>query len=146
MRYCQFLSVGPSTRSASAARAFYALRFVTQLTTRIQMSLFSAVEMAPRDPILGLTEAFNADTRPPRSTWALACTITDEGKIPLLRAVQEAEKQLAWPAPRRVATCRSKACAAYDQAVQTLVFGKESAADHREARCDRAQALVAPAP
>ncbi|WP_323166813.1 hypothetical protein, partial [Pseudomonas bubulae] len=27
------------------------------------MSLFSAVEMAPRDPILGLNEAFNADTR-----------------------------------------------------------------------------------
>ena len=28
------------------------------------MSLFSVVEMAPRDPILGLNEAFNADTRP----------------------------------------------------------------------------------
>ena len=27
------------------------------------MSLFSAVEMAPRDPILGLNEAFNADQR-----------------------------------------------------------------------------------
>ena len=24
-------------------------------------SLFTAVEMAPRDPILGITEAFNAD-------------------------------------------------------------------------------------
>ena len=26
-------------------------------------SLFSNVELAPRDPILGLTEAFNADSR-----------------------------------------------------------------------------------
>ena len=28
------------------------------------MSLFSAVEMAPRDPILGLNEQFAADTNP----------------------------------------------------------------------------------
>ena len=28
------------------------------------MSLFSAVEMAPRDPILGLNEQYNADTNP----------------------------------------------------------------------------------
>ena len=28
------------------------------------MSLFTAVEMAPRDPILGLNEQFNADTNP----------------------------------------------------------------------------------
>jgi aromatic-amino-acid transaminase len=27
-------------------------------------SIFSAVELAPRDPILGLTEGFNADTNP----------------------------------------------------------------------------------
>ena len=26
-------------------------------------SIFAAVELAPRDPILGLTEGFNADTR-----------------------------------------------------------------------------------
>ena len=28
------------------------------------MTLFSSVELAPRDPILGLNEAFNADARP----------------------------------------------------------------------------------
>ena len=28
------------------------------------MSLFTAVEMAPRDPILGLNEQFAADTNP----------------------------------------------------------------------------------
>ena len=28
------------------------------------MSLFATVELVPGDPILGLTEAYNADTRP----------------------------------------------------------------------------------
>jgi hypothetical protein len=27
-------------------------------------SIFGAIAMAPRDPILGITEAFNADTNP----------------------------------------------------------------------------------
>ena len=29
-------------------------------------SLFAGVELAPRDPILGITEAFNADPNPAR--------------------------------------------------------------------------------
>ena len=39
------------------------------------MSLFSAVEMAPRDPILGLNEAFNADTPRIKSTSVLVFII-----------------------------------------------------------------------
>ena len=56
------------------------------------MSLFSAVEMAPRDPILGLNEAFNADTRPTKVNLGVGVYTNEEGKIPLLRAVREAEK------------------------------------------------------
>ena len=29
-------------------------------------SVLAGVDMAPRDPILGVTEAFNADANPPR--------------------------------------------------------------------------------
>src|SRR3989338_6805187 len=56
------------------------------------MSLFSAVEMAPRDPILGLNEAFNADTRTTKVNLGVGVYYNEEGRIPLLRAVAEAEK------------------------------------------------------
>jgi aspartate/tyrosine/aromatic aminotransferase len=72
------------------------------------MSLFSAVEMAPRDPILGLNEAFNADTRPNKVNLGVGVYYNEEGRIPLLRAVVEAE-HAASPPTRRAATCRSKA-------------------------------------
>lgn len=89
------------------------------------MSLFSAVEMAPRDPILGLNEAFNADTRTTKVNLGVGVYFTDEGKIPLLRAVQEAEKaRLATATPRGYLPIEG--IAAYDQAVQALLFGKES--------------------
>lgn len=55
------------------------------------MSLFSAVEMAPRDPILGLNEAFNADTRTTKVNLGVGVYCNEEGRIPLLRAVIEAE-------------------------------------------------------
>ncbi|MGY8525096.1 amino acid aminotransferase [Paracidovorax citrulli] len=103
------------------------------------MSLFSAVEMAPRDPILGLNEAFNADTRPTKVNLGVGVYFTDEGKIPLLRAVQEAEKaRLATATPRGYLPIEG--IAAYDQAVQNLLFGKDSAL-LREGRVVTAQAL-----
>ncbi|SDA88250.1 aromatic-amino-acid transaminase [Pseudomonas sp. NFACC15-1] len=89
------------------------------------MSLFSAVELAPRDPILGLNEAFNADTRTNKVNLGVGVYCNEEGRIPLLRAVVEAETI-------RVAQHVSRGylpidgIAAYDQAVQTLLFGKDS--------------------
>jgi len=89
------------------------------------MSLFSAVELAPRDPILGLNEAFNADTRTDKVNLGVGVYCNEEGRIPLLRAVVEAETI-------RVAQHVSRGylpidgIAAYDQAVQTLLFGKDS--------------------
>mgnify|MGYP003520550862 CR=1 FL=1 len=55
-------------------------------------SLFAAVEMAPRDPILGLNEAFNADTNPNKVNLGVGVYFGDDGKIPLLAAVKTAEK------------------------------------------------------
>ncbi|MDV7210901.1 amino acid aminotransferase [Azotobacter beijerinckii] len=90
------------------------------------MSLFSAVEMAPRDPILGLTEAFNADTRPTKVNLGVGVYYNEEGRIPLLRAVEEAEKaRIAAHAPRGYLPIEG--IGAYDQAVQKLLFGNNSA-------------------
>ena len=89
------------------------------------MSLFSAVEMAPRDPILGLNEAFNADTRTTKVNLGVGVYCNEEGKIPLLRAVAEAEDiRVAQHAPRGYLPIDG--IAAYDKAVQTLLFGAES--------------------
>jgi len=89
------------------------------------MSLFSAVEMAPRDPILGLNEAFNADTRASKVNLGVGVYYNEEGRIPLLRAVAEAEKaRIAAHAPRGYLPIEG--IAAYDQAVQKLLFGSDS--------------------
>jgi aromatic-amino-acid transaminase len=89
------------------------------------MSLFSAVEMAPRDPILGLNEAFNADTRATKVNLGVGVYYNEEGRIPLLRAVAEAEKaRIEAHAPRGYLPIEG--IAAYDSAVQTLLLGADS--------------------
>ena len=45
------------------------------------MSLLSAVEMAPRDPILGLTEQFVADSRPDKVNLGVGVYFDDDGRV-----------------------------------------------------------------
>ena len=88
-------------------------------------SLFTAVEMAPRDPILGLNEQFNADPNPAKVNLGVGVYFNDEGKLPVLRCVAEAEKQLlASPKPKNYLPIDG--IAVYDKAVQGLVFGADS--------------------
>ena len=54
-------------------------------------TLFQAVELAPRDPILGLNEQFSADTRATKVNLGVGVYYDDHGKIPLLNAVHTAE-------------------------------------------------------
>jgi len=90
------------------------------------MSLFAAVEMAPRDPILGLNEQFNADTRAEKVNLGVGVYYDENGKLPLLKCVAQAEAQMqAEPKPRGYLPIDG--IAAYDKAVQTLVFGEGSA-------------------
>ena len=98
------------------------------------MTLFSAVELAPRDPILGLYETFNADTRPTKVNLGVGVYFTEEGKIPLLRAVQVAEKQIL-ENPKSRGYLPIEGIATYNSAVQTLVFGQDNTivASHRAA-------------
>jgi aromatic-amino-acid transaminase len=91
------------------------------------MSLFSAVEMAPRDPILGLNEQYNADTNPHKVNIGVGVYFDDNGKLPLLQCVQAAEKTLmATPTARGYLPIDG--IAAYDAAVKGLVFGADSEA------------------
>ena len=89
------------------------------------MSLFSAVEMAPRDPILGLNEQFAADTNPNKVNLGVGVYFDDTGKLPLLQCVQAAEKaMMEKPAARGYLPIDG--IAAYDAAVKSLVFGAQS--------------------
>ncbi|WP_210546092.1 amino acid aminotransferase [Rhodoferax sp. PAMC 29310] len=89
------------------------------------MSLFSAVEMAPRDPILGLNEQFNADTNPAKVNLGVGVYFDDSGKLPLLQCVQAAEKTMM-EKPTARGYLPIDGIAAYDAAVKSLVFGAES--------------------
>jgi len=90
-------------------------------------SLFAAVEMAPRDPILGLNEQFNADPNPAKVNLGVGVYYDDDGKLPLLKCVAEAEKQMV-EAPKARGYLPIDGIAAYDKAVQGLVFGANSEA------------------
>ncbi len=89
------------------------------------MSMFTAVEMAPRDPILGLNEQFAADTNPNKVNLGVGVYFDDNGKLPLLQCVQSAEKtMMEKPAARGYLPIDG--IAAYDAAVKGLVFGSDS--------------------
>ncbi len=89
------------------------------------MSLFSAVEMAPRDPILGLNEQFAADTNPAKVNLGVGVYFDDNGKLPLLQCVQAAEKAMM-DKPTARGYLPIDGIAAYDNAVKALVFGADS--------------------
>ena len=88
------------------------------------MSLFAAVEMAPRDPILGLNEQFNADANPAKVNLGVGVYYDENGKLPLLQCVAAAERSLIGQAKPK-GYLPIDGIAAYDKAVQDLVFGSQ---------------------
>lgn len=89
------------------------------------MSFFANVELVPGDPILGLTEAYNADSRPTKVNLGVGIYYDESGRIPLLRAVKQIEQQLAAEAKPR-GYLPIDGLPAYTQATRELVFGKDS--------------------
>lgn len=95
------------------------------MTLATPSSLFAAVEMAPRDPILGLNEAFNADTRSTKVNLGVGVFFDDDGKLPLLAAVKAAEQARLAAMPAR-GYQPIEGLAAYNQGVQKLLLGADS--------------------
>ena len=81
--------------------------------------------MAPADPILGVTEAFVADTNPRKVNLGVGVYTDDNGRIPLLESVRHAESERLKSVPHR-GYLPIDGLPAYDKAVQALVFGEES--------------------
>jgi len=85
-------------------------------------SPFAAVDMAPRDPILGVTEAYNADPNPKKVNLGVGVYTNDEGKVPVLECVRRVEQRLAEnAAPRNYLPIDG--LRTYDRVVQEVLFG-----------------------
>ena len=94
----------------------------------LSASLLSAVELAPRDPILGVTEAFVADTNPKKVNLGVGVYNDDNGKLPVLECVKRAAQAITDKnAPRGYLPIDG--IPAYDRAVQSLLFGADSDRD-----------------
>jgi aromatic-amino-acid transaminase len=91
----------------------------------MSLSLFERVELAPRDPILGLNEAYAADAHPNKVNLGVGVYYNESGKIPLLRAVREAERARVEAAQPR-GYLPIDGIAAYDTDVQQMLFGPGS--------------------
>jgi aromatic-amino-acid transaminase len=102
-------------------------------------TLFADVDLAPRDPILGLSEQFNADPNPAKVNLGVGVYFDDEGKLPVLRCVAAAEQQLL-ASPKAKGYLPIDGLAVYDKAVQGLVFGADTTAV-REGRVATVQTL-----
>lgn len=88
-------------------------------------SIFEAVELAPRDPILGLNEQYNADTRNEKVNLGVGVYYDDAGRIPLLAAVRQAEAQRLEAAAAR-GYLPIEGLAAYNKGAQNLLLGSNS--------------------
>ncbi|HEY3177803.1 MAG TPA: amino acid aminotransferase [Casimicrobiaceae bacterium] len=88
-------------------------------------SLLAAVELAPRDPILGVSEAFNADRNVHKVNLGVGIYCDDNGKIPLLECVKRAEHELAERAAPR-GYLPIDGIPVYDKAVQAMLLGEDS--------------------
>src|SRR5262245_60926836 len=102
-------------------------------------SILQHVELAPRDPILGITESFNADTNPAKVNLGVGVYQDDNGKVPVLECVKRAEQMLAAEIMPR-SYLPIDGMPAYVKAVQELVLGADSSAV-REQRVAAVQAL-----
>ena len=88
-------------------------------------SLLSTIELAPRDPIIGVTEAFNADPNPDKVNLGVGVYTDDAGKVPLLECVKRAEREITDNAAPR-SYLPIDGIPAYDREVRNLLFGAQS--------------------
>ena len=89
-------------------------------------SILARVELAPGDPILGVTEAYNADQNPNKVNLGVGVYYDDQGKVPVLECVRHVERDmLETVTPKGYLPIDG--IPADDGAVQSLAFGADSA-------------------
>lgn len=118
-----WLSPGLTRALLDSVGPYTGLRFVERKKT---VSILASVPLAPRDPILGLTEAFVADTRVDKVNLGVGVYLGEDGKVPLLDCVRQAEASLI-ASPTARGYLPIDGLPAYNAAVRELVFGAGSA-------------------
>ncbi|MCX7626306.1 MAG: aspartate/tyrosine/aromatic aminotransferase [Candidatus Sumerlaeaceae bacterium] len=88
----------------------------------MQLSPFAKIEAAPPDPILGLTEAFNADSNPNKVNLGVGVYQDETGRVPVLATVREAERRWLEKEDSK-SYLPIDGVPAYNKAVQGLLFG-----------------------
>ncbi|MCO4889565.1 aspartate/tyrosine/aromatic aminotransferase [Cupriavidus sp. WGtm5] len=89
--------------------------------------MFAHIEAFPGDPILSLNEDFQRDPRTDKVNLSIGIYFDDDGRLPVMQAVAQAEAALlADMGPRPYLPMSG--LAAYRNAVQALVFGEDSPA------------------
>jgi hypothetical protein len=86
---------------------------------------FPPIEMAPADPILGLTEAFRKDPRATKVNLGVGVFVDDKGTTPVLECIRRAER-LLWETEKTKGYTPINGPAEYGEAVAHLVFGRSS--------------------
>ena len=86
--------------------------------------MFESIEAAPVDAILGLTEAFKADTNPEKINLGVGIYQDDQGKTPILPSVVEAGKRVI-AAETTKSYLPIPGDPGYAAATQALMFGSE---------------------
>lgn len=91
-------------------------------------TLFEAVELAPRDPILGLNEQYNADERPGKVNLGVGVYYDDQGRVPLLKCVHQAEVDRVQAAGAH-SYLPIEGLSTLNKAARELVLGKDAEAN-----------------
>jgi len=97
----------------------------THMNAPLPASVFANIELAPKDPILGVTETYVADKNPNKVNLGVGVYYDDNGKVPLLACVRAAEEKLLQMGTPK-AYLPIDGFAAYDTAVQGLLLGTDS--------------------
>jgi aromatic-amino-acid transaminase len=92
----------------------------------MQASPFAQIELAPPDPIIGLTEAFNNDTNPKKVSLGAGVYQDAAGRVPILKVVRDAQERLLEKEETKN-YMPIDGIPAYNQQVQTLLLGADSA-------------------
>lgn len=87
--------------------------------------MFENIEQAAPDPILGLTEVYNADPNPDKINLGVGIYQNEQGKTPVLPSVKRAE-ELILKQEASKSYLPIPGSPDYAKAVQTLLFGEDS--------------------
>ncbi|MFZ9011461.1 MAG: amino acid aminotransferase, partial [Anaerohalosphaeraceae bacterium] len=88
--------------------------------------MFEKLEMAPADPILGLTEAYNSDPNPAKINLGVGVYKDETGVTPIMTSVHKAEK-IILDTEKSKGYLPISGAPAYGKVVRELMFGADDA-------------------